>query len=207
MIKINSKALKKILFHSLLFGREKILNNEYKMVLGLLGGKNVKDEVQLHDVCLSSHGEISNVRTTADDQVRLALFDEKITKNKSFTIGWYCSIPNDGHFFNHTNYKTQIGYQTLNPLAIATVVYPEKYQEDNIQEYFKVYRLKENLIENWIELSFEIVEENGNSVDYEIQNNFPKLYKKLDMEDLNENSIQELLDTEYDIEKQEINFY
>ena len=132
------------------------------------------------------------------DLVRLALFDEKLLKHDCFTIGWYCSIPKTGRFINPTNFTTQIGYQSLNPLAIAIVVFPEKYQEDYMQEYLKVYRLKEDLSDEWIELSFEIDGQNGSLIDNEIQNNYPQLYKNLEMEDLTEKNLQELLESVYE---------
>ena len=197
MIKIHSKAFKKILFHSLLFGGREVHSGEYKMVLGTLGGKNVDNHVYIEDVCLLTHGETVTVQAADKDYGRMAAFDDKLYKRKSFLIGWYCSIPNNGDFFNKTNHKNQHGYQRVNNMAIVCVVYPENFLNGSLHDFFKVYRLKEDLSENWTNLEFEIIDEDKVSVNDEIRANYTKLFEIFNIEELDDEYLDNYLDNEY----------
>ena len=77
------------------------------------------------------HEETLNVDVSSKGYVRIAKFNDKLIKSGGFVIGWYVSIPNRGSFYNSVNRENHLAYQTMNKLAIAVVVYPEKFLESN----------------------------------------------------------------------------
>jgi len=199
MINIYPKALKKILIHSLIFGGKRVHSGEYKMVYGILGGNNIENQVHVRDACLLRHGEKDSVKPLENDYTRIALFNDELYSQNCFCIGWYCSLPIGSGFFSSTNYKNHTSFQFVNKLAIAIPTWPENYKDKPIQEFFKIYRLKGDLSENWIELEYEIIDAEAPSVINEIENMYLKLIEIFNIEDLDDKYLDDYLSKEYDL--------
>ncbi|MFX1490324.1 MAG: hypothetical protein ACFFBI_14330, partial [Promethearchaeota archaeon] len=184
-IKISNFALKKILLHALVFTgiKNRGEDDSFNMVLGVLGGNNKANHVNVENACPLTHGDNNKVALEPEGYQKLMQFDEILFKESNFMIGWYCSIPEAKDFFNSTNYRQHLNYQRQNKLAIAIAINPTYFSTQSLQNYFKIYRLKDDLSENWVELGFDL-EEDEVSLLNEIHNISLKFLEIFNPEDI-----------------------
>ncbi|MHA1194041.1 MAG: tetratricopeptide repeat protein [Promethearchaeota archaeon] len=206
MIKIYSKALKKIMFHTLLFGGGNVHSGSFNMVYGVLGGKVINDQVYLEDVCLLEHGKFDTVQVANKGYGRIEKFMYEQFKKSSFITGWYCSISNKGNFYNPINYQNQYNYQCMNELAIAVVVHPENFLKKDFRNCFEIVRLKDDLSDAWVNLDFKIIDDKLENVLKEIIGSYQKLFEIFDLKDLDDEYLDNYLDKEDDYSKSELYF-
>ncbi|MFX1288447.1 MAG: hypothetical protein ACFFFY_07785 [Promethearchaeota archaeon] len=162
VIRITNRAAEAIATQAIEYGGKEGENQEekeFRMILGLLGGKLSDEHIFIKDAYLLALGDKTSVDPNREDSAKKYInFYKKIRAERCFLTGWYLSLPNTGIFFNRTNYETQKRYQQLFSRSVAIIIYPESYTSVPFWELMKVYRLKEDLSEKWIELDFEIIE-------------------------------------------------
>ena len=167
--------------------------NEFNMVYGVLSGYIKKAQIFVEDACLLSHGEMFEVRLSNSDYVEIASYSEELYKKNEFILGWYCSIPSKGTFFNTTNHANHLFFQSSNELAIAVVLHPETLENNNLQNYMKIYRLEKDLSENWIKLEYKITSEEEDIIINEMKEVCRDLYVIFDLRTLDEKKLNEYL--------------
>ncbi len=199
IVNISSVALKKIIYHSLLY---KGLNFKYGMVMGVLGGKienlnNCIYEILAFDGKIKNSGEFITYSAKEHDYQKISIFDDNLYQKGMFCTGWYVSIINsisqDG-FFNEINWRTHIGYQQHNPKSCAFVVFPELFFNKEYKNFIRCYGIKDVSSDNfskdnWIEFEIHITDMNFDLLIDEIQKDYQELEecvydKELKNEDL-----------------------
>ena len=117
-IQITEMALKKILFHSLLFTSE---ISTPRMVMGILGGVVDQDIVNVYQVLCVAVGTAKSVGTEPRHFNQTQHFNNKIEEMEMSASGWYVSLPLiTQNFFNDTNRKNHLGCQSKYQKAIAS---------------------------------------------------------------------------------------
>lgn len=158
IIKITRKAVQQITEEAIKYGGKNVENHKFSMIMGGLGGKISEKQVFIEEAYFLAHGNRFSVKVNLETYIKFTEYSNQLNEEGRFIVGWYCSLPDGISFFNSTNYQTQIGYQEFNKLAIALVIYPENYKDTRIQELMRIFRLREDLSDNWIELNLEIID-------------------------------------------------
>jgi len=118
---LKAEAYKKILLHCTRFANYKIPRNEWKEVYGFLTGKIENGDVICNDAVPMTHGGAVEVEFDEQNYIEAATLNEKLAERNEFIVGWYHSHPGLGIFLSSIDIKNHIGYQGINPKAIALV--------------------------------------------------------------------------------------
>jgi hypothetical protein len=177
-ISFNASALKKTIFHSLVFGQEE----DFQMAGGSFGGEIKKDKISVHKSFAGVAGSESNLNYSDEDYVRLVEFEDLLYRNKMFVVGWYVSFENFQKLFNEINRKTHLGYQQNNPKAFVMVINPLNVVADKLGELIKIYRLKDPTSTEfdqkaWIKLEFELLKTDESTFMDDINKNKGEIIK------------------------------
>jgi len=86
-----------------------------------------------------THGSGIYVEFRKEHYILAAEVNDLIYKQKEFFVGWYHSHPGLGFFLSGTDVLTQLGFQDVNPLAIA-IVFDHKELERE-KKAFEIFRL------------------------------------------------------------------
>jgi len=156
---ISSKALKKIIIHSLLFSEPL---TGFRMVMGMLGGTLIEGVVSVHKSICTSVGSYNRVSPEPISYVDISIFNNNLMEEDMFIVGWYLSMTPEG-FYCETNMRNHSNWQTVNQKAIVIVIYPELFHEQNYKHFIKVLRLKDikssdYSSKNWIDLSIKMLD-------------------------------------------------
>jgi len=161
IVHIKPIAYYKMLIHILRFGNRFRAPRQYKEVMGMLighiEGEEVKDNVIIEDVVPISHGGSIEVAFAPEDYITFAKVDEDFAEKNWFTVGWYHSHPGLGFFLSGTDVLTQLGFQDVNPHAVA-IVFDHKELEREIQafEIFRLYNTSAGISSSYYIVDYEL---------------------------------------------------
>ncbi len=116
-----TKIYEDILIHGLTFANPKMPTSEYKEVYGLIVGKIEGDDIIISEVVPIASGTDVEVIFEEEHYAKSAMVDSLAAERNEFIVGWYHTHPKLGLFLSPTDITNQLGYQTLNPKAIAIV--------------------------------------------------------------------------------------
>jgi len=160
-IDIYQKPLKKVIFHSLIQATQ---FESFRMVMGLFGGKLKNERNTIYDsIIVAPKSSKLEVEWGSEEISKISFYDEQLYEKEMFVVGWYCSIPNSGSFFNDTNRLNQKSWQYRNKKSFVLIIYPEGAPSKNFQDILKAYRLKDiqyfDFSENaWEELDISVTD-------------------------------------------------
>ncbi len=121
-----SQAYKDIVLHSTRFCNPGINRNQWREVYGFLVGKIEENQVVVHEAIPMVHGGATEVEFEEKHYIEAAEVNEKAAEKGFFLVGWYHSHPGLDIFLSSIDIKNHIGYQGINPNAIALVIDPSK---------------------------------------------------------------------------------
>ncbi|MHA1321884.1 MAG: Mov34/MPN/PAD-1 family protein [Candidatus Helarchaeota archaeon] len=123
---IKFQAYKDILLHSTRFCNPEIKPEEWREVYGFLVGKIEQNRVIVYEAIPMVHGGATEVEFKEKHYIEAAEANEKVAEKGFFLVGWYHSHPGLEIFLSSIDIQNHIGYQSLNPKAIALVIDPSK---------------------------------------------------------------------------------
>ncbi|MHA1230045.1 MAG: hypothetical protein ACTSRP_10570 [Candidatus Helarchaeota archaeon] len=118
---LKSNAFKKIILHCTRFANYNIPRSEWKEVYGFLAGRFEGEDVVCNDAIPMTHGGAVDVEFTEKNYIEAANLNEKLAEKNEFIVGWYHSHPGLNIFLSTTDIRNHIGYQCMNPKAVALV--------------------------------------------------------------------------------------
>ena len=89
--------------------------------MALVVGKNKKDDVLISEVVPMISGSEVEVGFKNETYTKAAIIDSMAAERNEFIVGWFHTHPRLGLFLSPTDVINQLGYQSLNPKAIAIV--------------------------------------------------------------------------------------
>ncbi|MFX1297328.1 MAG: Mov34/MPN/PAD-1 family protein [Promethearchaeota archaeon] len=123
---LQSQAYKEIVLHSTRFCNPGINKNQWREVYGFLVGKLENNHVVIYEAIPMVHGGATEVEFEERHYIEAAEVNAQAAKKGLFLVGWYHSHPGLNIFLSSVDIKNHIGYQGLNPKAIALVIDPSK---------------------------------------------------------------------------------
>ncbi|MFX0059303.1 MAG: hypothetical protein ACFE8J_13490, partial [Candidatus Heimdallarchaeota archaeon] len=177
---IPKKVYLTIVAASVRFANQKIPQDDWLEVSGVLIGKNEGENVIISEAYAIMHQEldknavIDQYKWSDEDYEALYIIDDEAFSRGEFTIGWFHSHPGFKIMLSQVDIKTTLSYQTNNPLAISLVFNPMRLlrqielpdrKGDPVKQLkndpgFKIFRLDD--INRGIEASYH-------TVDYKIE--------------------------------------
>ncbi|MHA1309495.1 MAG: tetratricopeptide repeat protein [Candidatus Helarchaeota archaeon] len=140
IIKIRNTSYLTIALHALFYANRNIPRVDWKEIYGLLIGKIEGDNVYITDAIPITSGSKYEVKFENKHYAKAAEIDGLAASKNLFIIGWYHSHPGIGLFLSHTDIVNHLGYQSVNPKAIALVFDFTDLSENN--PGFKIFKLK-----------------------------------------------------------------
>lgn len=126
LVILESQAYKEIVLHSTRFCNPGISQSQWREVYGFLVGKLEDNSVVVSEAIPMVHGGSTEVEFEEKHYIEAAEVNEKAADKGFFLVGWYHSHPGLNIFLSSIDIKNHIGYQGLNPKAIALVIDPLK---------------------------------------------------------------------------------
>ena len=139
VVYLSQKTFMNILLHTLFYANYNIERSEWKETYGLLIGNIKEDDLLIAEAVPITSGEKFEVAFEEKHYAKAAIYDSLAIDKGLFTIGWYHSHPGLGLFLSPTDILNQLGYQNLNPKAIALVFDFTKVTEKYLG--FEIFRL------------------------------------------------------------------
>ncbi len=139
---LEAQAFKTMILFGTRFANVSIPREEWKEVYGfLLGYKDKEDEstLRISSMVPFIHGSATEVRF---GEVDYGLAEEVVNKAENaglFIVGWYHTHPGLGLFLSEIDVLNHLGFQSVNPLAVAVVLDPSLVAEAGYG--FKVFAL------------------------------------------------------------------
>jgi len=127
---IPKKVFLTIVAASVRFANQKIPQDDWLEVSGILIGQNKGDDVIVSQAFPIMHQEldknavIDQYKWSDEDYEALYVIDDEAFSRGEFTVGWWHSHPGFKVMMSHIDIKTTLSYQTNNPLAISLVFNP-----------------------------------------------------------------------------------
>ncbi|MFX0099808.1 MAG: tetratricopeptide repeat protein [Candidatus Hodarchaeota archaeon] len=198
VVYLGTKCLKKAIYHALVFSKR----DDFSMAYGILGGKNQEDGVHVLNSFAMGHGTSDKVEFDEGERyIALAEFDDELSQDGNFAVGWYASIMPKGTFLctinanNHAN-----GYQKLNPKAIAVSIRPKIIWDADLEETIGIYRLGNPMFSekrekpSWLRLQFELIDVDNDSFLDQIRQDYIEFFKQIDQDNLDDHVLNSMLD-------------
>lgn len=126
IVLIQFQAYKDIVLHSTRFCNPEIKQENWREVYGFLVGKIESNNVVVYEAIPMVHGGSTEVEFKEEHYVEAAEANDKVAEKGFFLVGWYHSHPGLQIFLSSVDIQNHIGYQGLNPKAIALVIDPSK---------------------------------------------------------------------------------
>ncbi|MHA1143925.1 MAG: Mov34/MPN/PAD-1 family protein [Candidatus Helarchaeota archaeon] len=143
-VRIEFSALKKMIQHVVEHANFRKHVFRWKECYGLIIGYNDEEtqEVVVTNAIPVTHGSSVHVEFSERDYVFAAQVNDLLLEKEreEFFVGWYHSHPGMGFFLSHTDIINQLGFQQLNPKAIAIVFDHVSFERE--QEGFRIFRLR-----------------------------------------------------------------
>ncbi|MHA1132016.1 MAG: Mov34/MPN/PAD-1 family protein, partial [Candidatus Helarchaeota archaeon] len=115
-----------VILHSTRFCHPGIQRNKWREVYGFLIGKLENNHVIVVEAVPMVHGGATEVEFENKHYIEAAEVNGRAAERGLFLVGWYHSHPGLNIFLSSVDIKNHIGYQGLNPKAIALVIDPSK---------------------------------------------------------------------------------
>ncbi len=120
---LEAQAFKTMVLFGTRFANVSIPREEWKEVYGfLLGYKDNEGTLHIQSMIPFIHGSATEVRFGEEDY---GLAEEVVNKAENaglFIVGWYHTHPGLGLFLSDIDVLNHIGFQSVNPLAVAVVL-------------------------------------------------------------------------------------
>ncbi|MHC1592244.1 MAG: Mov34/MPN/PAD-1 family protein [Candidatus Helarchaeales archaeon] len=143
-VRIEFSALKRMMQHVIEHANFRKRCWKWKECYGLIVGFNDENtkEVVVTNAIPVTHGNAVHVAFSEKDYVFAArVNDILLSRGKNeFFIGWYHSHPGMGFFLSSTDIINQLGFQQLNPKAIAIVFDNAVFERERMG--FQIFRLR-----------------------------------------------------------------
>ncbi len=107
--------------YALSFANKKMPPAEWKEVMALVVGKIQKEDVIITEVVPMITGSEVEVGFKEETYTKAAIIDSIAAERDEFIVGWFHTHPGLGLFLSPTDIVNQLGYQSLNPKAIAII--------------------------------------------------------------------------------------
>ncbi len=156
-VTIEKSALQNALSHVAEYGNFRLPRRKWKEVYGLLIGKLKNNNLIVNNAFPMTHGSSIFVEFEKEHYILAAEINEIIAENGDFFVGWYHSHPGLGFFLSGTDVLTQLGFQDVNPHAIAIVFDHKELEREN--ETFTIFRLhntSEGILSNYYVVDYEL---------------------------------------------------
>lgn len=141
-VNMKFSALRKMIQHVVEYASFR--KSRWKEVYGLIIGYNDEKnrEVVVTNAIPVTHGSSVHVEFAENDYVFAAQVNELLVEKSTdeFFVGWYHSHPGLGFFLSYIDIINHLGFQDLNPKAIAIVFDHTSFERD--QAGFRIFRLK-----------------------------------------------------------------
>ncbi len=195
IINFNTSALKKAIYHTLIFYQK---FEDFKMVIGMFGGHYEKGHAIIDNCLPLSSGTHDNVEVSPVGYGNIDKFSLELSNYRRFIVGSYVSMQQSHEFFCEINRRNQLSNQTFNPDYFIVVIYPENIKTKNIENLIQIYRLKSIANEdssknNWIKLQHNLIEKNEEEFFSEILNEYRDLLRDSNLLELNDERINDFL--------------
>ncbi|HUX99748.1 MAG TPA: hypothetical protein VMV49_09360 [Candidatus Deferrimicrobium sp.] len=120
---IEHSAFRNIVIHTAQYAHFDMKVKNWKEVYGFLIGYIDEDTKWTHitDAVPITHGTHYGVEFKKEHYVLSAYLNLMVAENDEFYVGWYHSHPGLGLFLSQTDIVNHLGYQVVNPKAIAMV--------------------------------------------------------------------------------------
>ena len=193
-VSIASETLKKIVYHSLLYGG---LIGKFRMVAGLIGGNYENTTIQIKDSKAVATGDSHKVEMS--DWKKTYFYGQQLKTKNMNRLGWYMSYPPPNEtFFNETNWESQRLRQKLNALSVVIIVFPERFFNKSYEDFVKCYRLMDITSddfseENWIEYDIKLTDKSFDSFIVELETEYQVIEDIIHKEDIDNTELQEIL--------------
>ncbi|MHA1376857.1 MAG: PCI domain-containing protein [Candidatus Helarchaeota archaeon] len=132
-------SLRNIYLHTMFYANFEIKRSEWKESYGLLIGTIKGEDLIIAEAVPITSGEKYEVAFEEQHYSKAAEYDSLAVERGLFTVGWYHSHPGLGLFLSPTDILNQLGYQNLNPKAVALVFDFTKVSEKKLG--FEIFRL------------------------------------------------------------------
>jgi len=139
VVMLKFQAYKDIVLHSTRFANPGIHKERWREVYGFLIGTIANNNVVIYEAIPMVHGGATEVEFEEQHYIEAAEINEKAAEKRLFLVGWYHSHPGLHIFLSSVDIKNHIGYQGLNPQAIALVIDPS--QINATYSGFEIFRL------------------------------------------------------------------
>ncbi len=158
LVIIKFQAYKDIVLHSTRFCNPGINMKQWREVYGFLVGKIEQNNVVIDEAIPMVHGGATEVEFEDQHYIEAAEVNEKVVEKGFFVVGWYHSHPGLQIFLSSVDIKNHIGYQGINPSAIALVIDPSKISSS--YSGFEIFTLDDptNLNSTYKKLNWKIIE-------------------------------------------------
>jgi len=154
---IEKLALKNALSHVAEYGNFRIPRRKWKEVYGLLIGKLKDNDLIVKNAFPMTHGNSIFVEFQKEHYILAAEINDIIAENDDFFVGWYHSHPGLGFFLSGTDVLTQLGFQDLNPHAVAIVFdHKELEREKQAFEIFRLYNTSAGISSSYYIVDYEL---------------------------------------------------
>jgi len=158
LVILKFQAYKDIVLHSTRFANPGINKERWREVYGFLIGTIENNNVVIHESIPMVHGGATEVEFEEQHYIEAAEINEKAAEKSLFLVGWYHSHPGLQIFLSSVDIKNHIGYQGLNPQAIALVIDPSKINAT--YSGFEIFRLDDatNLNSSYHKINWKITD-------------------------------------------------
>ncbi|MDD1777634.1 MAG: Mov34/MPN/PAD-1 family protein, partial [Candidatus Helarchaeota archaeon] len=158
LVILKFQAYKDIVLHSTRFANPGINKERWREVYGFLIGTIENNNVIIHESIPMVHGGATEVEFEEQHYIEAAEINEKAAEKSLFLVGWYHSHPGLQIFLSSVDIKNHIGYQGLNPQAIALVIDPSKINAT--YSGFEIFRLDDatNLNSSYHKINWKITD-------------------------------------------------
>lgn len=136
---LTMKLYEDLLLYSLSFASAKIPKEAWREVMALVVGKLAKDDVVITEIVPILSGTSVEFEFKEEHYTKAAIVDSTAAERNEFVVGWFHTHPGLGLFLSPTDVLNQLGYQAVNPKAIAIVFDFKKIQSTH--PGFAIYRL------------------------------------------------------------------
>ncbi|HMF31176.1 MAG TPA: hypothetical protein VKK79_07170 [Candidatus Lokiarchaeia archaeon] len=155
---IEANAFKSMVLFGARFANATIPPEEWKEVYGfLLGFIENKTTLHVQNMVPFIHGSATEVQFGNEDYGLAEEVVERAENAGQFLVGWFHTHPGLGLFLSDVDILNQIGFQAVNPLAIAIVFDPSLV--GNVGYGFKVFALddpEKGITANTVETEYSI---------------------------------------------------
>ncbi len=120
---LSTRLYEDMLLHGLSFANNQMASDKYKEVYSLVIGQLKREDVIITEIVPIASGTDVEVEFQDEHYAKAAMIDAMAAdrNQNEFIVGWFHTHPAIGLFLSPTDILNQLGYQSVNPKAIAIV--------------------------------------------------------------------------------------